>query len=114
MPRTRLRRPRSTVAALATIIVLGAGAALLAGCAQPKPRVNTVGSVDFNTPLQLPPLDAGTRASDGTRVFDLVAQRGLTSFLPGEKTPTAGYGTPGHPNAYLGPTLVADRGAIGA
>lgn len=111
MPRMRLRRPRSAIAALATILALGLGTALLAGCSQPTPRVDTVGSVDFETPLRVPPLDAGTLAADGARVFDLVAQRGTTSFLPGGMTPTAGYGTPENPNAYLGPTIIADRGA---
>jgi FtsP/CotA-like multicopper oxidase with cupredoxin domain len=103
---TTIRRPRATLGALAAI---GAGALVaisLAGCglvgAAP---VSTVGRVDFDTPLAIPPLAESSVDADGTRVFSLDAQAGSTEFEPGEPSTTWGFN-----GSYLGPTLVAKRG----
>ena len=54
------------------------------GAASSGPRpVSTVGKVDFETPLAIPPLAESTVDADGTRVFALDAQAGTTEFAPG-------------------------------
>ncbi|WP_350349731.1 multicopper oxidase domain-containing protein [Agromyces sp. G08B096] len=107
MLRTALRRPRATVASVAGLTVTaGAVAFALAGCGVAGPgAVSTVGSVDFDTPLAIPPLAESTVDADGTRVFSLEAQAGETEFEPGVPSPTWGFD-----GSYLGPTLVAERG----
>ncbi|MDH6237409.1 multicopper oxidase domain-containing protein [Cryobacterium sp. CG_9.6] len=101
-----MRRPRATrltvgVAALAAL-ALG-----LAGCSgdQGAGVINTVDSVDFATPLLIPPLATSTVDAEGTRSFDLTAQSGTTEFTPGVETETWGYN-----QNNLGPTLVMERG----
>jgi len=68
-------------------------------------RVDTVGRVDLDEPLAIPPLAESALADDGTRVFDLTMQRGETDFGLGAPTPTWGFD-----GSYLGPTLRAERG----
>lgn len=68
-------------------------------------RVDTVGDVDFDRPLAIPPLAESTVEDDGTRVFDLTMQQGETDFGLGGPTPTWGFN-----GSYLGPTLRAERG----
>lgn len=111
--RFRPRRPRAVVATSATVAVVAGGIALaLAGCSVigsgflDGGRVDTVGSVDFDFPLAVPPLAESRVDADGTRVFELDAHAGTTSFHPGVETPTWGF----NENSYLGPTLVAARG----
>ncbi len=111
MPATRptpslIRRPRAALGALAAIASGALVAVSFAGCgiSGPKP-VSTVGKVDFDTPLAIPPLAESTVAADGARVFELEAQSGTTRFSPGEPSDTWGFN-----GAYLGPTLVAKRG----
>jgi FtsP/CotA-like multicopper oxidase with cupredoxin domain len=68
-------------------------------------EVSTVGDLSFATPLAIPPLEEGELV-DGTRVFELTARAGTTTFKPGgEPSPTAGYDA-----SILGPTLRMRRG----
>ncbi|RXZ70433.1 multicopper oxidase family protein [Agromyces albus] len=102
----RLRRPRATLSALAAIAAGGLVAVSFAGCGLVGPSpVSTVGDVEFDTPLSIPPLAASTVDTDGTRVFSLDAQAGSTEFEPGEPSNTWGFN-----GSYLGPTIVAKRG----
>ncbi|GAA1057095.1 multicopper oxidase [Agromyces luteolus] len=105
-PRPRPRRPRA-LAVTAASVAVGAGVALaFAGCGLVGPTpVSTIGMVDFDTPLPVPPIAESTVAADGTRVFSLEAQAGTTEFAPGVPSETWGFD-----GAYLGPTIVAERG----
>jgi bilirubin oxidase len=67
--------------------------------------INTVGAVDFSTPLAIPPMAESTVAANGDRVFDLTADESTTQFTDGVDTDTWGYN-----GSYLGPTLVAKQG----
>lgn len=66
--------------------------------------IDTVGQVDFDRPLWIPPL-AEAQWRDGRLVFELVAQTGRSTFLDGRQTETWGFN-----GAHLGPTLRARRG----
>lgn len=66
--------------------------------------VSTVGEVDFDRPLAIPPLAESTVEDDGTRVFELAAQAGTSELLPDTSTETWGFN-----GSYLGPTLRAER-----
>ncbi|WP_173924213.1 multicopper oxidase family protein [Agromyces sp. Marseille-P2726] len=103
---TRLRRPRATAGAFAAIAAGALVAVSFAGCgiAGPAP-VSTVGKVEFDRALAIPPLAASTVDADGTRVFALEARAGATEFEPGAPSETWGFN-----GSYLGPTLVASRG----
>ncbi len=67
--------------------------------------VSTVGEVDFDRELAIPPLADSSVRADGTRVFDLTAQEGTSELRPGGRARTWGFNGP-----YLGPTLRAERG----
>jgi FtsP/CotA-like multicopper oxidase with cupredoxin domain len=67
--------------------------------------ISTVGEVDFEQRLTIPPLAESRVAADGTRVFELTAQVGTTELLPGKPTDSWGFNGP-----YLGPTLRAEHG----
>jgi FtsP/CotA-like multicopper oxidase with cupredoxin domain len=67
--------------------------------------VSTVGQVDFDQELAVPPLAPSRVTDDGTRVFDLTAGEGTAELLPGKPATTWGFN-----GAYLGPTLRAERG----
>lgn len=82
----------------------GFAALALAGCAAIPGSVTPVDEVEFGQELAIPPL-APSRVVDGTRVFSLAAQEGVTEFRPGVETSTWGFD-----GAYLGPTLRAERG----
>ena len=111
MPATRsnplvIRRPRAAVGALAALAAGALVAVSFAGCGLVGPApVSTVGKVDFETPLAIPPLAPSTVDADGTRVFSLEAQAGTTEFAPGVPSDTWGFN-----GSYLGPTIVARRG----
>jgi len=107
MLQTRLRRPAATIgSAIAALAAGGLDALSFAGCGIVAPGpVDTTGDVDFATPLAIPPLAESHLDADGTRVFALDAQAGTTEFAPGVGSETWGFN-----GAYLGPTLVADRG----
>lgn len=105
--RFRPRRPRAfaVIAIVVTSVAIGfAGCAVVPGLLDGG-RVDTVGAVDFGTPLAIPALAESTVDTSGTRVFHLDAQPGMSTFLPGVETPTWGFN-----GAYLGPTLRAERG----
>jgi suppressor of ftsI len=100
-----LRRPRALIVtgSVLAAVALAIGAA---GCAAfGSPAVSTIGAIDFETPLAIPPLAPSTVTTDGTRVFDLTAQPGESQFVDGVTTATNGYD-----GAYMGPTLRATRG----
>lgn len=88
-------------AVLTLTLVVGGGIWWLYSSAD----VTTVGSVDFENRLKVPPL-ADSRIDDqGRRVFDLKMQTDSTSFTAGKQTKTWGFN-----DSYLGPTLRAKRG----
>ena len=92
----------TSAALLATVL-----AVTLTGC-DPIPGggvISTVGEVNFDTPLAIPPLAESTTDADGRRIFDLTAASGETAFRSGAATGTAGFN-----QSYLGPTLVAEAG----
>ncbi|PUB23407.1 FtsP/CotA-like multicopper oxidase with cupredoxin domain [Promicromonospora sp. AC04] len=88
----------SLVAGVAALVVA------LAGCGAIPGSVTPVDEAEFTNELAIPPL-APSRVVDGTRVFSLTAQEGVTEFRPGVETRTWGYD-----GSYLGPTLRAERG----
>lgn len=67
--------------------------------------ISTVGEVDFEQELAIPPLAESRVTADGTRVFELTAQEGTAELLPGLPTETWGFN-----GSYLGTTLRAERG----
>jgi len=93
---------RSLAALSVTMLALTAA---LSGCSSAPPTVDTIGEVAFESPLQIPPLAESTTDATGRRTFDLTAREGESHFTVRTTTPTAGYN-----GAYLGPTIVADRG----
>ena len=99
-PSARRTAGRVTAAACAVVAVAG-----LAACGAVPGSVSPVTvPTDFATPMAVPPL-APSRVEDGTRVFELTAQEGTTSFVPGTETRTWGFN-----GDLLGPTLRAERG----
>ncbi|MPV38089.1 multicopper oxidase family protein [Georgenia subflava] len=88
---------------------LAAGAAVAglvaAGCGAVPGSISSVDEpAEFSTELTIPPL-AESRVEDGVRIFELTAQEGSTSFLPGKESETWGFN-----GDHLGPTLRAERG----
>lgn len=67
--------------------------------------VNTIGKVDFDSRLRIPPLAGAQTDADGRKVFDLQLKHGKRQFKPGPETKTWGIN-----GDYLGPTLRAARG----
>ncbi len=55
--------------------------------------------------LKIPPLAAYRTDAQGRKLFDLTAETGTTTLLPGTTTPTWGFN-----GTYLGPTLRVSRG----
>lgn len=68
-------------------------------------RVSTVGRVDFENELAVPPLEEGKLNAEGVRVFDLAFQPGTTEFVADKATPTWGLN-----GSFLSPALRAARG----
>lgn len=60
--------------------------------------LSTVGEMEFEQALAIPPLAKSHVTDGGVRVFDLTAQQGMTELLPGK--PTDAWGCNG---TYLGP-----------
>ncbi|GAA4912245.1 cell division protein SufI [Stackebrandtia albiflava] len=104
-PTPRLTRRRVLGYGLAGVGVLAAGAGGVVGALLHSAKTDTVGEVDFATPLHIPELATGQRDADGRLVFDLQLKEGSRRFLPGESTRTWGFN-----GDYLGPTLRARRG----
>jgi FtsP/CotA-like multicopper oxidase with cupredoxin domain len=111
---SRLRRPRAALAAVSVLLVT-ATVLVLAGCGALgwPTRVDTVGKVSFSHALQIPPLATSRTGAAGEKVFDLTANAGTTPLTDVAATRTQGFADAHgqHPdNAYLGPTIVANRG----
>ena len=68
-------------------------------------KVDTIGEVDFDRPLAVPPLAKSSLDDRGRRVFELTMQEGSTDLGRDRKTPTWGMN-----GSYLAPTLRASRG----
>lgn len=101
-----VRRPRAlvvTLSVIAVVVIAIPGFGILTSFGSPV--VSTVGNVDFDSPLAIPPLAPSTVDADGTRVFELTAQSGESEFRAGVSTATNGYD-----GAYMGPTLRAADG----
>lgn len=109
MIRRRFATPRRRTATIVSSVVVGAVvvAVGLTACSGNTGAgvINTIGTIDFVNPLDIPPLAESTLNAAGERVFDLTAQAGTTEFTAGVATDTWGYN-----GSYLGPTLVAARG----
>lgn len=82
--------------------VLGAGGL---GTYYATARRDTVGAIDFDSPLVIPPLAESTVDASGARVFTLGLQAGERAFKDGPATRTWGVN-----GSYLGPTIRARRG----
>ena len=113
----KLRRPRATIASLAVAatLAIGAGAGLsgcgvISGLLPGAATVDTIGTVDFDTPLAIPPLADSAIDGQGRRIFDLTAQQGRSEFQEGRQTTTWGFASGTGSQSYLGPTLRASRG----
>jgi suppressor of ftsI len=107
-----LHRPRAAiVTASVAVVTATAVAGAVGGCGMLGPaafdagRVSTVGEVEFDRPLAIPPLAESTVDAEGRRVFELTAAASETRFTAAAATPTWGYN-----GSYLGPTLVARDG----
>jgi len=93
------------VAALGVFLIAIAGGGTWLFLEFRAAKVDTVGKVDFDRPLAIPPIASSTVDSDGTRVFDLSIQKGTTDL--GKSHPTRTWGING---SFLGPTLRATQG----
>jgi FtsP/CotA-like multicopper oxidase with cupredoxin domain len=104
--RRRRRRLIITLIAipLAVIALLVAAGGIWFATNAVRKTPPAAGTIDFGAPLAVPPL-APSRVENGVRVFELTAQEGRSSMVPQGETPTLGYD-----GAYLGPTLVAEKG----
>lgn len=102
----RIRRPKVIIGIVAALAVsaAGVGTAFATGIGN-APAVDTVGTVEFDTPLAIPELLEPVVDADGTRVFTLDARAGSTAFIDGLDTPTWGFN-----GSYLGPTIRAAQG----
>ena len=104
------RRSRSFGSIFVRVVAVGVGgvvllvAGLLVGAWMMLGPTDTVGEVDFDTELAIPPLAESTIDDQGRRVFDLTAQEGSLDLSEGEVE------TWGFNGDYLGPTLRAERG----
>jgi FtsP/CotA-like multicopper oxidase with cupredoxin domain len=96
-----MRRILIAVSCLAVLAVAGAAVVYFVVFAP----VSTVGAVEFDRELKIPPLAESRVEDDGTRVFELTAQEGTAELLPGKSARTWGFN-----GSYLGPTLRAERG----
>lgn len=103
-------RRRSVFSVFARLVAIGVvGLVLLigglvAGAWMLFGPTDTVGEVDFDTELVIPPLAESTVDEQGRRVFDLTSQEGSLDLSEGSVQ------TWGFNGDYLGPTLRAERG----
>lgn len=96
---------RIAIVAVSVVVVLVAALAGTMTWFWARADVNTIGRVDFDHELAIPPLADSQVAADGTRVFDLNLRTGHREFRDGKRTETWGVN-----GDYLGPTLRAKRG----
>ncbi|GAB3616912.1 multicopper oxidase domain-containing protein [Okibacterium endophyticum] len=103
----RAPRRRFATIGVSSLIVGAIGlTTVLSACgAFENEPISTVGEIEFDTPLSIPPLAESSVDGNGVRHFALAAQDGESDF--GQAEPTATWGFNG---AYLGPTIVADAG----
>ncbi|MCD4533424.1 multicopper oxidase domain-containing protein [Nocardioides sp. cx-169] len=104
----RRRRPRWLRALVVLACVAALPVATFAGFVAwsfVTMRTDTVGEVEFDRALAIPPLAPSRLDGQGRRVFDLTLQAGETDL--GRDRPTPTWGVNG---SYLGPTLRAVRG----
>jgi blue copper oxidase len=92
-----------TAAVVAGVAVAALGAVAL--IVYSSARVSNVGELDFANELAIPPLAEPRVGGDGSKVFDLKLQQGVSELRPGRKTETWGANGP-----HLAPTLRASRG----
>ena len=105
------RRPKRGIARRLAVWISLVTAVLLTACAgiaavvYTSAHTSTADSLEFATPLAVPPvLEPGTDA-EGRKRFPMDIQAGTSELLPGVSTPTWGVN-----GAYLGPTLRLERG----
>jgi FtsP/CotA-like multicopper oxidase with cupredoxin domain len=89
---------------LSCALAVASGLLASTACSALPGSLSPVQDQEFDTALHIPPL-AESRMEDGTRVFELTAQEGTTSFFSDTETETWGFN-----GAHLGPTLRAERG----
>ena len=101
-----MRTAVKLIVAVVTAIVLAIGgfAAYIAWSFSTA-SIDTIGEVDFDRPIVIPPLATSSVDAQGVRTFDLAMQAGETDLGRGEPTRTWGFN-----GAILGPTLRATRG----
>jgi len=104
-PRRRPRWFRWLFAVLVTLALLVAGTIAALAWAWASVPVDTVGDLDFDRRLRVPPLAESHVDAQGRRVFELAAREGVAELLPGTTSQTWGFN-----RSYLGPTLRARRG----
>ncbi|MFC7490900.1 MULTISPECIES: multicopper oxidase family protein [unclassified Knoellia] len=101
-----MRTALKLFAAVVTVVVLAVGSfAAYVAWSFAQASVDTIGEVDFDRPLAIPPLAASTVDAQGVRTFDLSMQAGESDLGRGAPTPTWGFN-----GSFLGPTLRATRG----
>ncbi|KGN37921.1 multicopper oxidase family protein [Knoellia subterranea] len=101
-----MRTAIKLVIALGTVVVLTVGGfAAYIAWSFAQSSIDTVGKVDFDRPLVIPPLAESTVDPSGVRTFDLTMQAGESDLGRGAPTPTWGFN-----GSFLGPTLRATRG----
>ncbi len=83
-------------------VVSGGGYLLFSNATEPR---STVGEVEFDTQLAIPPLLDPEPDGDGRKVYDLTLEAGEAEIQAGATTGTWGVNGP-----FLGPTLRARRG----
>lgn len=104
----RVRRRRGVRVVAGVVVVCGLALsvfAVVAGVAFVRAGVSTVGTLAFEQPLRVPPLEDGVVDADGVRRFELEVREGVSEFVPGVVTPTWGVN-----GDFLGPTLRMWRG----
>jgi FtsP/CotA-like multicopper oxidase with cupredoxin domain len=90
----------AVVVVLGAVVVVGVLAWLFRGA-----ETSTVGDLDFDNPLRIPPVLEPEVAADGSKDFDLRFTAGTTEIVDGLETPTWGLN-----GTHLGPTIRADLG----
>ena len=104
LPKRRWLR-RLIVWGTATIVVIAGATAAAGAWIYSRATIDTVGDVDFASPLYVPPVLEPEIDDEGRKVYRLDLQEGTSEFISGQQT-----GTWGANGDYLGPTVRAERG----